>query len=100
MKNGYNIYWTDNALDELKETFEYLEKNWTEKELKKLSLEIERTTKLISQNPELFPISDKKKIRKAVLKKLNTIYYRVQDKDNIEILSFFSNRKHPDNNKM
>ncbi len=37
MKSGYKIYWTDNALAELKETFEYLEKNWTEKELKNLS---------------------------------------------------------------
>jgi plasmid stabilization system protein ParE len=99
MKNGFNIFWTDNALSELKETFAYLEKNWTEKELKKLSLEIERTTKLISQNPELFPVSNKTKVRKAVLKKLNTIYYRVQNKDNVEILSFFSNRKHPDNKK-
>jgi len=40
MKNGYRIEWTDNALFELKVTFEYIEKNWTEKELRILSNEI------------------------------------------------------------
>jgi len=95
MKSGYKIYWTDHALAELKETFAYLEKNWTEKELKNLSSEIERTSILISENPSLFPISNKKNVRKAVIKKLNTIYYRVKNNENIEIISFFSNRKNP-----
>jgi len=68
MKNGYKIYWTDNALRELKETFDYLEKNWTDKELKNASLEIERTLKLISENPTLFPISNQKNVRRSVIK--------------------------------
>ena len=100
MKSGYKIYWTDNALSELKETFEYLEKNWTKKELKNLSSEIERTSKLISDNPSLFPLSNKKNIRKAVIKKLNTVYYRVKNNENIEIISFFSNRRNPNKRKL
>jgi len=68
MKNGCKIYWTDNALRELKETFDYLEKNWTDKELKNASLEIERTLKLISENPTLFPISNQKNVRRSVIK--------------------------------
>lgn len=87
-----SIGWT-NALSELKEIFEYLEKNWTEKEIKNLSSEIERTSKLISNNPSLFPVSNKKNIRKTVIKKLNTIYYIVKNNENIEIILFFSNRK-------
>ena len=43
MKNGYKIEWTDNALSELKATFKYIEDNWTEREIRKLSNEIERT---------------------------------------------------------
>ena len=54
MKNGYKILWTDFALKELENTIEYLEENWTEKELQNLALNIEETLKLISQNPELF----------------------------------------------
>jgi len=93
MKNGYKVFWTDNALDELKE-------NWTNKELKKLAKELDKTLSLISQNPNLFPFSDKKQIRKAVVKKLNTIYFRVSNTHDIEILSFFSNRQHPKKRKI
>jgi len=53
MKSGYKIEWTDNALEELKTIYQYLEKNWTEKELRNLSTEIERTIKLISNNPKI-----------------------------------------------
>ncbi|MEZ5037032.1 MAG: hypothetical protein R2760_06020 [Chitinophagales bacterium] len=34
MKNGYNIHWTDNALDELEKTIEYLTDNFTDREIK------------------------------------------------------------------
>jgi len=95
MKNGYRIEWTDNALSELKVTFDYIESNWTEKELRKLSNEIERTVNLISNNPNLFPITDERNVRKVVIKKLNTLYYRESENKRIEILSFFSNRQNP-----
>lgn len=54
MKSGYKIDWTDHALMELAETYEYLEENWAEREMRNLSNEIERTLSLISKNPELF----------------------------------------------
>ena len=96
MKSGYKIDWTNHALIELKETFDYLETNWTDKELNKLGLEIEKTLELISINPELFPKTRKKKnIRRALVTKHNTLYYRT-NKNIIEIISFFSNRKSPD----
>jgi len=100
MKSGYKINWTDNALSELKNTFEYLENNWTEKELRKLSNEIEKTVNLISNNPNLFPLSENRNVRKAVVKKLNTIYYRWESGEIVEILSFFSNRQNPDKRKI
>lgn len=43
MKSGYNIYWTENALNELSNTINYLETNFTEKEIKKLVKHIENT---------------------------------------------------------
>ena len=95
MKSGYKIEWTDNAISELEVIFNYLEKNWTENELRNLSNEIERTVKLISINPNLFPLSENRNIRRAVVKKLNTIYYRLKKEEKIEILSFFSNRQNP-----
>ncbi|UAM97863.1 type II toxin-antitoxin system RelE/ParE family toxin [Polaribacter litorisediminis] len=100
MKSGYNILWSDNAIFELKETIEYLEKNWTEKELRKFSQKLDHTIELISKTPKIFPESyEKKEIRKAVIEKHNSLYYRII-KNSIEIVSLFSNLKNPDHKKL
>ena len=99
MENGYKILWTDHALEELEETYDYLISNFTTKELKKLSLELETVLRLISTNPELFPLSETKSVRRVVIKTFNTMHYR-KIGDIIEILSFFNNRKHLDKRKL
>ena len=99
MENGYEILWTSYALQELAETYEYLETYFSEKELQKLSKEIASVLRLISQNPELFPDHKAKETRRVVILKYNTLYYRKR-KNYIEILSFFSNRQNPDKNKL
>ena len=100
MKNGFRIRQTDNALKELEETFTFLETNWTEKELRKLSNTLDKTLNLISQNPYIFQSSDfKKDIKRAVILSLNSLYYRIKDQD-VEILSFFSNRQKPTKRKL
>ena len=100
MANGYKIFWTDFALSELEKTIEYLEENWTERELRNLAIEIEETLNLISHNPNLFQKSDiKKEIRRVVVAKHNTLYYRINN-NSIEIISFFSNRQSPKKRKL
>lgn len=99
MKSGYKIHWTDNALNELAKTIEYLEENFTDKEIQKLALKIESTTELISQNPDIFSKSEFKDVHKVTVLKYNTLYYRKR-KSNIEILSFFSNRQSPKRRKI
>ncbi|MFT6947835.1 MAG: plasmid stabilization system protein ParE [Vicingaceae bacterium] len=94
MESGYKIQWTDFALKELADTYEYLELNFSKKELIKLSVEIERVLRLISKNPNLFPQSDTKRVRRVVIKKFNTLYYR-ESSSIAEILSFYSNRQKP-----
>lgn len=99
MKSGYEILWTDHALFELNEIYEYLEEKFTTKELQKLSAEIEFVIELISRNPELFPLSSFKGVRRAVIMKYNTLYYRLKN-ERIEIVSFYNNRKSPDHRKI
>ena len=64
MESGFKIQWTDYALKELADTYEYLELNFSQKELNKLSVEIERVLRLISKNPKLFPKSEPNNIRR------------------------------------
>lgn len=99
MGNGCKILWTDHALNELAETYEYLERHFTARELKNLSVEIDNILSLIAQNPKLFPLKDSSVIRRVTIKKFNTMYYR-EKKGCVEILSFFSNRQNPDQRKI
>lgn len=99
MKSGYNVLWTEHALSELQKTIEYLEHNFTDKEILKLIEKIESIVGLISHFPRLFTKSNKKKIYKVTILKYNTLYYRIQ-RDNVEIISFFSNRQNPSNLKI
>ena len=99
MEKGFEILWTDLALEELSETVGYLERKFSQKEIDILGDEIERITSILSQNPNIFPNSDKLQTRKAVILKFNTLYYRVIN-NKIEILSFFSNRQSPKKKKL
>ncbi len=73
MKSGYEIVWSDQSLKELEETIEYLEQNFTNKELRRLSGEIERNLGVISENPLIFSKTEKLDIRKVVITKFNTV---------------------------
>jgi len=98
MRSGYSVFWTDHALSELDLTIEYLESNFSDVEVARLARSIETTLADISRNPLMYPRSEKSGgIRRAVVLRFNTLYYRVNSDDwSIEVLSFFSNRKDPD----
>ncbi|WP_120181895.1 type II toxin-antitoxin system RelE/ParE family toxin [Pelobium manganitolerans] len=98
MKSGYKIRWTSHALSELKHTINYLRLNFSERELKRLASEIERTLDLITENPLMFPHVKIKNVHRAVILRFNTLYYRIHNEE-IQIISFFSNRKNPEKRK-
>lgn len=99
MENGYKVLWTDHALEELGQTIEYLEINWTERELRKFATKLDHTIEIAAKNPEIFPVtSERKGIRKAVVDKYNTLYYRIIG-NAFEIISIFASRQDPDKRK-
>jgi plasmid stabilization system protein ParE len=60
MKNGYKIIWSINAHQRFNETLNFLEKDWTIKEVKQLVLEVDKIVALISKNPNICKATDKK----------------------------------------
>jgi plasmid stabilization system protein ParE len=97
MRSGYRILWTDHALQELDKAVEYLQLNFTDAEIARLAKAIESTLSHITRNPLMYPQSaEASGIRRAVVLRFNTLYYRVnRDENQIELLSFFSNRQGP-----
>jgi plasmid stabilization system protein ParE len=95
MKSGYSIIWSDEAKSNLLGIIEYFKTNWTEKELKTFFQKFEKTLELISQNPQLFSFSAKRKnVRKCVFSKQTSIYYKSEN-NKLYLIALFDNRKKP-----
>ena len=97
MKSGYEVFWTDEALLNLKLIIDYFEYRWTERELRKFFQKLEKRIKLISQKPRLFPTSGHKpNIHRSVLSKQTTIYYKLFEQEKkVEITTLFDTRQNP-----
>jgi plasmid stabilization system protein ParE len=95
MKNTYKLIWSDEALNNLKGIIDYLEYKWTNREIKKFVQLLDKQLKLIKENPFLFSESEKSNgLRKSVLSRQTTIYYRIIDYE-IRIITLFDNRQNP-----
>ena len=87
------VVWSDQAKKTYASNIDYLKDAWTEKELKKFILRSEYVVLNIEENPKLYSISNKSKnIRKAVVSKQITLYYRYYPaKKMVVLLSFWNN---------
>jgi plasmid stabilization system protein ParE len=92
---AYVIEWTLHAQEELNATFDYLENNWTSREIKNFSKLLENRLLIIRNFPFIYPTNKQKKsVRRCVISKQSSIYYQINtDTKRIIILSFFDNRK-------
>jgi len=89
------IIWSPLSENDFVSILDYLQKNWDKKVVENF---IEITFSAVSQisiNPKQFPLIYKnKKIRKCVLTKHNTLFYR-ERKDFVDILRMYDNRQDP-----
>ena len=90
------VIWSPLSEKDFLNILEYLNKNWGNKVAINFIDLTEDILNQISVNPKQFPICyKKKKIRKCVLTKHNTLFYR-DGKTNVEILRIFDTRQDPD----
>ena len=86
------ISWSDQAKKTYAGNIEYLIDAWSEKEVKKFVLRSQYVVLNIEGNPKLYSVSNKRKnIRKAVVNKQITLYYRYfPTKKMVVLLSFWN----------
>ena len=94
MENTYKLIWAEEALDNLKGIIDYLERKWTAREVKKFANSLDQNLNLIKNNPKLFPEAELSGLRKCVLSKQTSIYYRII-RNEVHVLTLFDNRRHP-----
>ena len=89
------IVWSPLSVSDLAMILKYLNENWDEKVTNRFIDLTKNILDQISINPRQFPIIHKKeKIRKCVLTKHNTMFYR-DSKSQIEILRIYDIRQDP-----
>jgi len=89
------VIWSPLSEKDFEKIIDYLKRDWDNKVVEKF---IDITDQLIYQisiNPKQYPIINKsKRIRKCVITKHNTLFYRDR-KDYIDILRIFDTRQDP-----
>lgn len=95
MKNIYRIIWSDASLNNLKSIIEYLQNNWTEREIKKFAQLLDNRISFLTSNPYSFPATNHPmKLRKIVISKQISIFYQPFE-NHVRIVSLFDNRRNP-----
>jgi len=89
----YKIFWTPAAKESYYQILEYLNLNWSQKEINKFIIRTEEVLHLISLNPKVYPFVTTN-IYRSVLTKHNSLFYKI-DKNIITILACWDNRKDP-----
>jgi plasmid stabilization system protein ParE len=90
------IVWSPLAESDFAKILEYLNKKWDEKVTNHFIDLTEELIGQISNNPRQFPVIYKKeKIRKCVLTKHNTLFYR-DSKSRVDILRIYDTRQDPE----
>lgn len=86
---------TDNAKKNIADVTNYLISNWSIQVAKKFSQKLNKTVKLIQNQPEIFPVTVKKRgLRKCVVTKQSTLYYFF-DINQVVVISLFDTRQNP-----
>jgi plasmid stabilization system protein ParE len=89
------VIWSPQSESDLLQIIDYLKEIWEVKVAAKFIDIIDEIINQISLNPRQFPlIQKKKKIRRCVITKHNSLYYR-ERKEFIDILRIYDNRQDP-----
>lgn len=97
--NAYPIVWSPRAAAEFIEILEVIELNFGAEIAADCVLLVESITEKIALFPEMFPAFGPPNIRKAVVHKHLTLFYRFH-RGQIDILKVWDNRQNPDELKL
>lgn len=90
------IIWTENAREDLKNIFTYLQQEWSSRIAENFLVECYSKIDLIAHFPYIGVQSEKiNSVRRILVTKHNALFYKVERK-NIILLDFFDTRQQPD----
>jgi plasmid stabilization system protein ParE len=88
------IIWSDEAITDYQQNIDYLLKEWSEQVATEFIEDVETVIELIKSHPELYPLTDYKEIRKAVIRKQITLFFKSKERV-IHLIRFWNNYQDP-----
>ena len=91
---SYTVKWLPEAELTFAMVMEYLEQNWSSKEVETFINRTDEVIDFIAQRPHQYIYSKKKDAYRAVVTKQISLYYRLKSKE-VELLVFWDTRQDP-----
>lgn len=89
------IIWSPAAEKDFESILEYLQIKWSTRITRRFINKVDDNIELIVEDPQIFPVINVElQIRKSVITKQNTLYYR-EVNNKIEIVRLFDTRQDP-----
>ena len=89
------VIWSPSAEKDFELILDYLQLNWNDRIINKFINKVDDNISLILDDYKIFPIiNEELQIRKSVISKQNTLYYR-EKLGKLEIVRFFDSRQDP-----
>jgi plasmid stabilization system protein ParE len=90
------IIWSDLAIDDFSENINYLENQWSEREVIRFNKKVQEVLDKLSKGNIEFKPTEYKNVFQVVILKQITLFYRV-DENNLILLRFWNNYQNPNN---
>ncbi len=89
------VIWSPSAEKDFESILEYLKLNWNDRIILRFVNRVDDNIRLILEDHKIFPvINEELQIRKSVISKQNTLYYR-EKAGKLEIVRLFDSRQDP-----
>ena len=92
------IIWSPQSQVSFYKVVEYLQENWTERELDNFLAATDKVINYIAENPLMFRGTNKKNIHEALVTPQNLLIYKIYV-DRIVLITFYDTRKSPKKKK-
>jgi len=88
------VHWNKIARLDYYDNIDYLLRDWSEREAQEFIDAVDETEFILKQGNVEFQNTDMPEIKRCVICKQITLFYRIIDKKNIELLRFWNNYQH------
>jgi hypothetical protein len=88
------VHWNKIARLDYYDNIDYLLRKWSEKEAQEFIDAVEETEFILKQENVEFQNTDMPEIKRCVICKQITLFYRILDTKNVELLRFWNNYQH------